>query len=105
MKTNIYALFTALVLSSLLQVQAQDSCRVTIGVLRDSLQTPGRYIFYATPAEDTLRWYINNSYIKTGDTLTAYFVSGTYTICAYRHTTDGCTNSACTTVYVTDTAR
>lgn len=117
MKTNIYALFIALLLSSLLQVQAQDStvvdtvgvppsgCPINIGVLHDSLSSPGRYRFYAIPGGDTVRWYINNAYIRRGDTLTGYFVPGTYTVCAYRHTTDGCTSSTCMTLYVADSTR
>lgn len=112
MKTNIYTVFTILLLSSLQQVRAQDStihapsgCPINIGVLRDSLQSPGRYRLYAVPGADTVRWYINNAYIRMGDTLTGYFVPGAYTICAYRHTTDGCSSSTCTTLYVADTTR
>jgi len=86
-------------------VELPSACPISIGQLHDSLPSPGRYRFYAIPGGDTVRWYINNAYIKMGDTLTGYFIPGTYTICAYRHMPDSCVNSACISLYVADTTR
>jgi PKD repeat protein len=85
-------------------VNTVPSCPVYLYIHSDSTGNSHIYNFYASASglsTDTIRWYINDSLVGTGDTLlNRYLASGHYTICARLHTASGCTSSACQSIDV-----
>jgi len=85
-------------------VNAVPSCPLYLYIQGDSTGNSHIYNFYATAsglATDTIRWYINDTLVGTGDSLlNRHLASGHYTICARLHTASGCSSSACQTIDV-----
>jgi PKD repeat protein len=85
-------------------VNAPPSCPVYLYIQGDSTGNSHIYNFFASASgasTDTIRWYINDTLVGTGDSLlNRYFASGHYTICARLHTASGCSASACQSIDV-----
>jgi len=85
-------------------VNTLPSCPVYLYIQGDTTGNSHTYNFFASTSgssADTIRWYINDTLVGTGDSLlNRNLASGHYTICARLHTASGCSSSACQSIDV-----